>query len=218
MQFRLLVFDWDGTLMDSAARIVACMQSAALDLELPAPSTQAVQNIIGLGLQEALDQLLPDADAVLRQTVIERYRHHYLVENQMPEPLFPGVTEMLTELEQADYLLAVATGKSRRGLDRALERTGLKQQFLATRCADETFSKPHPAMLQQLMDELGVLPTETLMIGDSEYDLQMACNAGTASLAVSYGVHSPERLSQYQPLACLDTPDAIPPWLESLQQ
>lgn len=212
-RFELLVFDWDGTLMDSEARIVACLQGAIADLELPARDVAALRNIIGLGLAEAIETLFPGSDAATRQAVVERYRHHFLVADPTPSALFEGAAEVLHGLAAQGYLLAVATGKGRRGLDKVLEETGLAPLFHATRCADETFSKPHPQMLLELMEHLGADPQATLMIGDTEYDMEMARNARTHALAVSYGVHHPERLLRHQPLGCLERIGDLPAWL-----
>jgi len=212
--FELLVFDWDGTLMDSEVRIVECVRAAVAELGLEVPPDSSIRNIIGLGLTEAITALFPRADDQLINEIANRYRQHFLFQNQTPMPLFAGVEETLRELESRGYLLAVATGKSRRGLERSLEHTDLGKLFHATRCADETFSKPHPEMLLQLMDELGTMPSETLMIGDTEYDMQMASNAGTASLAVSCGVHEVERLLQHGPEACLQAVSEMVGWLD----
>jgi len=214
-RFELLVFDWDGTLMDSEARIVACLQGAIADLELPARDVAALRNIIGLGLAEAIETLFPGSDAATRQAVVERYRHHFLVADPTPSALFEGAAEVLHGLAAQGYLLAVATGKGRRGLDKVLAETGLGPLFHATRCADETFSKPHPQMLLELMEHLGADPQATLMIGDTEYDMEMARNARTHALAVSYGVHHPERLLRHQPLGCLDRIGDLPVWLNT---
>jgi phosphoglycolate phosphatase len=208
------VFDWDGTLMDSEARILACVQATVRDIGLDTPSDDQVRNIIGLGLQEAVTTLFPDADALLVQRVIDGYRHHFLDGEQTPSSLFPGAEAVLQALAEREYLLAVATGKGRQGLDKALEETGLGHLFQATRCADEAFSKPHPEMLQQVMLELGVEAGETLMIGDTEYDMQMASNARTQRLAVSYGVHQVERLMRHGPLGCLDDIGELIGWLD----
>jgi len=213
MRFELIVFDWDGTLMDSEARIVACIQAAFTDLGLPAPTRESARDIIGLGLEEAMAQLCPGADQATRADLVLQYRRHFLVSDRTPSALFPGALEALDWIAAQGYRLAVATGKSRAGLDKSLAETGLTGFFHATRCADETFSKPHPQMLLELMDELGATADETLMIGDTEYDLQMARNAGVKSLAVCYGVHSPERLLAHEPLACVDSLSAIPVWL-----
>lgn len=214
MRFELIVFDWDGTLMDSEARIVTCLQAAFQDLGLPPPSVEAARDIIGLGLDESMQRLMPSADAALRAELITTYRRHFLVTNQTPSVLFPGALEALQWVTGRGYRLAVATGKSRVGLDKSMAETGTHSLFHATRCADETFSKPHPQMLLELMDELGVRPAETLMVGDTEYDMQMARNAGVPSLAVCYGVHSADRLLAHAPLACLDSLHAFPGWLE----
>jgi phosphoglycolate phosphatase len=214
MSCKLIVFDWDGTLMDSEARIVACIHAAFADLGLPLPSAEAARDIIGLGLDEALSVLLPETGRAGRRVLIDRYRHHFLVANDTPSQLFPGVTETLDWLRGQGYLLGVATGKSRRGLDQVLVSTGLAGYFDATRCADETFSKPHPAMLLQIMDELGVSGPETLMVGDTEYDMQMARSAGAHALAVCYGVHSAERLMAQDPLGCLAELVDMRAWLE----
>jgi len=214
MPLKLIVFDWDGTLMDSQARIVACIHAAFADLGLPRPSEEAAKDIIGLGLDEAMAVLMPEAGQEDRLALIERYRHHFLVANDTPSQLFSGVSETLEWLSSRGHLLAVATGKSRRGLDQVLAATGLGGHFQATRCADETFSKPHPEMLLQIMEELGVRGAETLMVGDTEYDMQMARNAGVQALAVCYGVHSPERLLAQGPLGCLADLADMPAWLE----
>ncbi len=213
--YELLVFDWDGTLMDSESRIVSCMRAAIIDLGLELPEDSRISHIIGLGLKEAISVLFPSADEALIKEVTGRYRHHFLYENSTPTPLFRGVKEVLHRLRSEGYLLAVATGKGRPGLDRVLNHSGLDQVFHATRCADDAFSKPHPDMLLQLLDELGVQAADALMIGDTAYDMQMANSAGTAALAVSYGVHSIERLLQYEPLGCLDAISEIPGWLSS---
>ncbi len=215
-RFTLLVFDWDGTLMDSEARIVECVRASARDLGLPIPDEDSIRNIIGLGLGEAVTTLFPGGDGKLVDDVVARYRYHFLIKNETPSPLFPGAEEVLTELNRSGYLLAVATGKGRAGLDRVLEYTGIGDLFHATRCADETLSKPHPEMLLQIMEELGVEGRETVMIGDTEWDMLMACNAGTERVAVSYGAHSVERLLRHQPLTCLDSIDEISGWLRDI--
>lgn len=215
MSFELIVFDWDGTLMDSEARIVTCLQAAFADLGLPEPSREAARDIIGLGLEEAMAQLWPAADATLRGALVVQYRRRFLVTDQTPSVLFPGARETLDWIAAQGYRLAVATGKSRVGLDRSLVETGLEGFFHATRCADETFSKPNPQMLFELMDELDARPAATLMVGDTEYDMQMARNAGVEALAVSFGVHSSSRLLAHSPLACLDSLGSIPDWLTS---
>lgn len=214
MRFKLIVFDWDGTLMDSEARIVACLQAAFRDVGEPSPSRERARNIIGLGLNEAMAVLWSEAGIADRQRVVDRYRLHFLGADPTPSVLFQGVRETIDWLGKRGYLLAVATGKSRRGLNESLATTELAQAFHATRCADETLSKPNPEMLLQIMDELGVGASETLMVGDTEYDLQMAQNAGASALAVCYGVHEPERLLRLEPLDCLSSLSDMPRWLE----
>ena len=211
--YRLLVFDWDGTLMDSQARIVACLQAAAADLGIPVPAPTAARDVIGLGLREAVERLFPDAGPGEVTELADRYRHHFLGDHPTPSTLFPGVIETLEGLAEAGYLLGIATGKSRRGLDTVLVETGLGPLFHASRCADETFSKPHPQMLEEVMAVLGAGPADTLMIGDTEYDMQMARNARVPALAVGYGVHAADRLLAEGALACLERIDQLPGWL-----
>ena len=211
-RFDLLVFDWDGTLMDSAAAIVASIQESCRDLGLPVPERERAAHVIGLGLKDALSYAVPELPVQDYGKLAERYRHHYLARDPDIE-LFPGMREMLVALKEKDYLLAVATGKSRVGLNRVLEATQLKTYFDSSRCADETHSKPHPAMLQELMQELLIEPEATLMIGDTAHDLQMAANAGVAALAVCYGAHPKDSLTGFGPIACIDTPQELASWL-----
>jgi phosphoglycolate phosphatase len=211
-QFDLIVFDWDGTLMDSTATIVQCIQAAARDLGLPVPDKRAASHVIGLGLADAMAAAMPDIDPKYYPRVVERYRHHYLGQDH-DLTLFDGVREMLRDLSQQGYFLAVATGKSRVGLNRALNATGLLSVFDATRCADETFSKPHPAMLQELTRELGQDMARTLMIGDTTHDLLMAINAGAAGVAVEYGAHPVRELSALNPLYSAASIPALHAWL-----
>lgn len=211
-QFDLIVFDWDGTLMDSTATIVKCIQAAARDLGLPIPDNRAASHVIGLSLQDAMQVALPDVDPKYYPRMVERYRYHYLARDQ-DLVLFEGVREMLAELSQQGYFLAVATGKSRVGLNRAMDVVKLMSAFDATRCADETFSKPHPAMLQELTRELGQDMKRTLMIGDTTHDLQMALNAGAAAIAVHYGAHSAEELRALNPMYAADSVPELHAWL-----
>jgi phosphoglycolate phosphatase len=215
MQYQLVVFDWDGTLMDSEARIVACMQAAAQDAGLPVPSHAAARDIIGLGLAEAIAKLFAGQATTAFAELGERYRHHWLGEQLAPAPLFDGAREVLQHLEEAGYLLAVATGKSRRGLDRVLEETALGHHFVFSRCADEAFSKPHPQMLLDILARVGVEPAETLVVGDTEYDMGMAGNAGAHAVGVSHGVHSPERLLRSGAITCLNDLWELPTWLNT---
>ena len=208
---KLIVFDWDGTLMDSEAQIVSCMHAALADLELEPMDDATVRNIIGLGLREAIDTLLPGHDAHFHQAFVDAYRVHWFQSES--SVLFAGAREVLDIIRGHDFLLGVATGKARRGLDRVLNDTDLTAYFHATRCADEAPSKPHPQMLQDLMAVLDVLPEETIMVGDTEYDMEMATNAGVARIAVRSGVHSAERLNRHAPLVCLDRVADMPEWM-----
>lgn len=211
-QFDLLIFDWDGTLMDSAGVIVDSIQRACEDIGLEAPGDRASRQIIGLGLTQALQTLLPDLPADDYPRLVERYRHHYLGRDDQI-PLFAGVDSGIRELHASGFQLAVATGKSRLGLERALESSGLGAWFSATRCADQTHSKPHPAMVLELIAELDADPARTLVIGDTSHDLLMAANAGVASLGVTYGAHEAGDLHPHAPLALMDSFDEVYAWL-----
>lgn len=213
-RFDLLVFDWDGTLLDSAAAIVVAIQSACRDLGLPVPPEQRARHVIGLGLHDALRHAAPDLPEDCYPQIVERYRFHYLSRDHELQ-LFPGAAALVAEMADAGFTLAVATGKSRLGLQRALQASGLGPFFDATRCADECHSKPHPQMLEELMDELSVPPERTLMIGDTTHDLQMAINAGVGSLAVSYGAHPGVDLEALAPLACVADVAEMAEWLRT---
>ena len=215
MKYDLLVFDWDGTLMDSVAKIVACTQAAARDLNIAVPEYEQAKQIIGLGLHEAMARLFNITEEDQVQAVAERYRYHFLGDEPTPETLFSGAEQLLSELEAQGYLLAVATGKSRRGLDHVLEKTSLSNVFHITRCADETFSKPNPQMLFEIMEFSGVDADKTLMIGDTEYDMLMAGNAGADALGVTYGVHDRPHLMQHGALDCIDKLGELTGWLEN---
>jgi phosphoglycolate phosphatase len=208
---KFIVFDWDGTLMDSEAQIVSCMHAAIADLDLEPMSNDTVSNIIGLGLREAIDTLVPGRDEQFHQTFVDAYRTHWFQSES--SVLFDGVRATLDAVRERNFLLGVATGKARRGLDRVLNDTGLTAYFHATRCADEAPSKPHPQMLLDLMATLDVLPEETIMVGDTEYDMEMATNAGVAKVAVRSGVHSGERLNRHAPLVCLERISEMPDWM-----
>jgi phosphoglycolate phosphatase len=211
-RYPLIVFDWDGTLMDSAAAIAAAIIAASRDMNLPEPSAERARHVIGLGLTDALRYVAPDLAIADYPRMAERYRHHYLSGDQ-DLALFPGCYEMVSALAGAGRMLAVATGKSRLGLQRALAHSGLGAFFHTTRCADQCFSKPHPAMLEEIMDELGVSRERTLMVGDTTHDLQMARNAGVDALAVAFGAHPRDFLEAEAPLAVLDTPAELAAWL-----
>ena len=213
-QFDLLIFDWDGTLMDSAGVIVDSIQRACEDIGLAAPSDRASRQIIGLGLTQALQTLLPDLPEDAYPRLVERYRHHYLGRDD-GIPLFAGVADGIRELHAAGFQLAVATGKSRVGLERALEASGLGTWFAGTRCADQTHSKPHPAMVLELIAEFDADPARTLVIGDTSHDLLMAANAGVASLGVTYGAHEAGDLHPHAPLALMDSFAEVYAWLSA---
>lgn len=211
MVYQLVIFDWDGTVMDSTGRIIACMHKAGADLCLPVLEDDAVREIIGLGLPEALRTLYPgiDDDALARMR--ERYAVHFVAAEASPSRLYPGARETLAALRGAGLRLAVATGKSRKGLERVWASSGLGDSFDASRCADETHSKPHPAMVTELLAELGVAPERALVVGDTSFDLQMARDAGVDRVAVSYGAHPVNRLMNFHPLAVIDAlPQLLP--------
>lgn len=213
-QFDLVVFDWDGTLYDSTALIVKCIQAAAADLGTEVPGDTQAAYVIGMGLQEALQHAVPGLPRERYPELGQRYRHHYFA-RQHELSLFDGALEMLHALKARQHWLGVATGKSRRGLDEALRTVQLHGLFDATRTADETASKPHPRMLQELMAELGVAPARTLMIGDTTHDLQLAANAGTASVAVSFGAHEPEAFAAFAPRFVAHSTAELDGWLRA---
>lgn len=213
-RFELLVFDWDGTLLDSAAAIVEAITAACRDIGLPPPPAERARHVIGMGLHDALRHALPELPESRYPQLVERYRHHYLARDHELQ-LFAGAAELIAELSAAGFLLAVATGKSRLGLERALRHSGLGPFFHASRCADECFSKPHPQMLDELLDELAVAGERALMIGDTTHDLQMARNAGVAALAVAYGAHPVAALDAMQPLACVQELAELAAWLRT---
>ncbi len=200
----LLIFDWDGTLCDSLHRIAYCLQLAADEVGLPVPTVEAAKDIIGLGLYEALTQLFPGIDSGEVQQLRNSYAGHFRRVDQTPSPLFADVERSLVDLRDQGYVLAVATGKSRAGLDRVLQALSMKNLFHSTRCADETASKPDPLMLQSLLEEYGLPTQQAIMVGDTTFDMEMAQRAGVPRIAVSYGAHSHERLARHHPLACID--------------
>jgi len=211
-RFELIVFDWDGTLVDSTALIAESLQQACRDLGLPVPDDAAARYVIGLGLADAMKSVAPELPLHRHSELGARYREHYLA-REAGIPLFAGARELLAELDAAGYLLAVATGKTRAGLARSLARIGLEGTFHATRCADEGFPKPHPDMLLHLMERLAVEPDATLMIGDTTHDLDLAQNAGAAGLAVAYGAHPTTDLVGRSPLATLHSVAELREWL-----
>ena len=201
---KLVIFDWDGTISDSVARIVDSMQSAAVELDMAMPTYLEVKEIIGLGLTEAVFRLFPKATQEQVFQLQTSYSRHYRAEDSAPCPFFPGVEETLHQLKADGYQLAVATGKSRAGLDRVLLSLGMENFFHNSRCADETLSKPHPLMLEELLAEFDLPAEAAVMIGDTEFDMEMAVNAGMPRIAVSYGAHHVDRLKAFEPLACVD--------------
>ncbi|HET7864557.1 MAG TPA: HAD-IIIA family hydrolase [Burkholderiaceae bacterium] len=212
-QFDLVVFDWDGTLCDSTGLIVQSIQCACRDVGVPVPSDRDAAYVIGLGLRDALALVAPGLPEARYLDMVERYRHHYLGRHH-GLLLFPGVPAMLQELRQRGHRLAVATGKARRGLDEALTVADLHGLFDATRTADETASKPDPRMLHELIEHFGVPPQRTLMIGDTTHDLQLALNAGTASLGVSYGAHDHDTFAPFGPRYVAHSVAELALWLE----
>ncbi|UAL42243.1 HAD-IA family hydrolase [Shewanella inventionis] len=208
--FDLIIFDWDGTLMDTVGKIVSCMQSVAQELMLPVPTEQQVRDVIGLSLPNIMPILFSQHHD--HQQIIDCYRRHHLA-SDYPTPLFEGVEELIKQLHEAGYLLAIATGKAREGLDRVLELTGLGQYFHASRCASDAQSKPHPEMLHALLGYFDVAANKAIMVGDSIHDLTMANNAKMASIGVSYGAHNEVTLSTLKPLAIVDRVSAIRDYL-----
>lgn len=212
-RYKLVVFDWDGTLMDSAGAIVSAMQAASVDLGLPPPEETLARHVIGLGLQEALAHAVPELREADYPQMVDRYRHHYFARD-LSLKLFTGAEALLTSLQARGTRLAVATGKGRRGLNRSMEVSGLTLMFQATRTADDCASKPHPEMLLQIMEELDARPEETLMIGDTTHDLLMARNANVAALGISHGAHTRLALEAATPLAIVDDLSGLAAWLD----
>lgn len=214
-RYKLLVFDWDGTILDSIATIVGCTQATLAELGLPRADESGLRGAIGLGIDEMIESFCPGCDEVTSSRIIEVYRRLWFGGfNDRPRP-FEGVPDLLSTLSGQGRLLAIATAKSRRGLLADLERTGLGHHFQASRTVDEAASKPSPDMLLQLLDELGVGPAEALMIGDAAHDLQMARNAGVPAIGVTSGTAKREALLEVGPLACLDSVMGLPGWLEA---
>jgi len=200
----IVIFDWDGTLCDSIDQIVSAMQAAAREVGLGTPSVQAVTDIVGLGLPQAIAILFPRCSQEARERVEVAYSKHFVAGDRGPATLFKGALATLDALRNRGFELAVATGKSRRGLSRVLAGLDMTQAFHASRCADETRSKPHPLMLEEILTERGKSPRDALMVGDTEYDLDMAARAGIPSVGVSYGVHDTKRLQRHGPVAIVD--------------
>lgn len=218
-ELRTLIFDWDGTLCDSISRIVESMTAAAKLTGLAVPAEQAVRDIIGLGLPEAIATLFPELDEPwLAEKLRQVYSEQYVALEQEPASLFPGVAEALESFRSAGLKLAVATGKSRRGLDRALAAHGLVGFFDATRCADETLSKPHPRMLEEILNQLETPAGCAVMLGDSEFDIRMAQSARVRAVAAAYGAQPREHLLQCRPEHCIDAFSEFPGWIMPLSR
>lgn len=198
-QYKLIIFDWDGTLMDSQAHISYCMREAFRDEHCFIPKDDDIAHVIGLSLNKAVKNLLPSLSEVKVQSIADRYRHHFFTTGALSSAFFDGALACLNQLTQAGFYLAVATGKSRRGLDEVLDHHHLHHLFPITRCADETASKPHPLMLQEILTDLDLPAEQAVMVGDTSYDIQMAHNAHMDSIAVTYGVHSKVELEKYAP-------------------
>lgn len=213
--YELIVFDWDGTLMDSAAKIVNCLQASARDVGLPIPDEQAARNIIGLSLHEAMQTLFTDISEQKIEQMIEHYRRYFIHSDNTEQPLFSGVKQGLTELTGAGVILGVATGKARPGLNRVLASEDMHGFFMVTRCADEARSKPHPQMLLDILQYTAIDASKTLMIGDTTYDMEMAVAAGVDALGVSYGVHSTDALIQAKALHVVNSFTDIIDWLQT---
>jgi len=211
-RYDLIVFDWDGTLVDSTRAITEAIRSSAADLGLPVPSRERASHVIGLGLLDAIHHAVPDLPRAQVPVFVERYRHHYLKEDAHLLP-FDGIPELLAELSALGVILAIATGKSRAGLNRALGQTEWTRHFATTRCADEGAPKPDPWMLRDVCEEVGVEPLRTVMIGDTTHDLRMAAAAGSHAVAVSYGAHPVHELLALEPAACVDSVPQLRQWL-----
>jgi phosphoglycolate phosphatase len=211
--YQLIIFDWDGTIMDSAQKIANCIQASARDVGLDVPTTEQAKSIIGLGLFEAMRRLFPAADDSQVRRMTEAYKHHFVNVDGTEQKLFDGVTEGLQALEEAGAVLAVATGKSRVGLDRAFSSLDLRHHFITSRCADETRSKPHPQMLHEILDFTAIEPHKAIMVGDTTFDLDMAANANMAGLGAGYGVHSEQMLLASKAIAVQQNFNGVIAWL-----
>lgn len=211
--YQLVIFDWDGTLMDSTQKIANCIRLSARDVGLPVPTFDEAKRIIGLGLDECMNVLFPQAQSHEKQAMIDRYKYQFVTGDQTEQTLFDGVAEGLAKLNETGVMLAVATGKSRIGLDRVMTITGVAQEFAVTRCADETRSKPHPQMLEEILEFTSIDLNKTVMIGDTSFDLEMAANAGVAGLGVTYGAHDLATLADCNNVGLLDSPTDMINWL-----
>ena len=214
-KLNVLIFDWDGTLVDSIERIIEAMHIASDTCGVPRCTDQAVRDIIGLAMPQAYDVLYPDADdAELKQRFIRTYSDQYIILEEVPSKFYPGVMDALDNYRRAGYQLAVATGKSRRGLHRVLSGHKMLDYFDITRCADETRSKPDPLMLNEILKHCAVAPQQAIMVGDSPFDLRMANNANVPGVAVSYGAQPLSVLNQENPVLAIDRFSELTTWLQ----
>lgn len=211
-RYKAVIFDWDGTVMDSTASIAGAIQAACVDLEVPVPSAEEASWVIGLSLDKALQRCAPSLKEEHIPHFIERYRHHFFLYDQQLA-LFDGILPLLDDLRQREIRLGVATGKSRLGLDRVLQAHRLADRFDCTRCADESQGKPHPAMLFDIMKRLDLQPEQVLMVGDTTHDVQMAASAGVDSMAVTYGAHSKRTLLVSEPTVMVSSVREMRNWL-----
>lgn len=200
MKYKAVIFDWDGTLIDSVEHIATSLRRAAEAVGLPVRTLEAYRDIIGLGMVEALDKLYPGLSRAGMNAIRKHYADYFFSESVLPSSIFPGMQDLLTQLGMGGVHLAVATGKSRRGLDHALETSGLARHFPITRCADETRSKPDPLMLHEILRHFGLRSEEAVMIGDTVYDMDMAARAGMPAIGVTWGVHEAEQLAVFEPV------------------
>ena len=211
--YQLIIFDWDGTLMDSAQKISNCIRASARDVGLAEPPHAQAKSMIGLGLNEAMSLLFPGISENQIKQLVDAYRYHFVTADETPQGLFDGVESGLQQLNERGALLAVATGKARSGMKRVFAELPLEQYFVASRCADETRTKPHPQMLHELLDYTAIDPKNTIMVGDTTYDMEMAANAGVHGLGASYGVHSESDLLDAAAVEVLESFSAITRWL-----
>lgn len=203
-RYELIIFDWDGTIINSQAHIISCMRKGIADEGLPIPSDNEISHIIGLSLSRAIETLLPNINAQQVQNISDSYRAHFFSDTNEGSPLFDGAAEIIQDLHANGYYLAVATGKGRRGLDDALHTTGLEPYFHITRCADETRSKPDPLMLNEILTDLDLSVNDAVMVGDTSYDMDMAKNIKMDSIAVTYGMHDKKLLEESAPTHFID--------------
>lgn len=211
--YQLIIFDWDGTIMDSAQKIANCIKASAHDVGVSVPSDERAKSIIGLGLTEAMKELFSSATESQVKQIVEAYKYHFVKGDVTEQGLFDGVEKGLQQLEEAGAVLAVATGKSRVGLDRIFAETGLRKYFITSRCADETRSKPHPQMLHEVLDFAAIDASKTIMVGDTTYDMDMALNANVHGLGASYGVHSEVMLLESKAVSVQHSFKQILEWL-----